>query len=102
MIHIAHALSSNDNVAIKGSEGFYIFSEDTVISVDKTVEMPSNVADVLRLAMDREVDMELAKSLAIHRTSDGIRKIWSEMLATNKYTPQQQKYIDLATRMQFF
>lgn len=102
MIHIAHALSSNDNVAIKGSEGFYIFSEDTVINVDKTVEMPNNVADVLRLAMDRDVDMELAKSLAIHRTSDGIRKIWSEMLATNKYTPQQQKYIDLATRMQFF
>ncbi len=101
LVHAAHYFAGSDNVAIKSKDGFFMFTEDTFHSIEKTICLSDDAVGIIRLALEGAIDSEKAASLGINRSDDEIRAIWSEMLNSRRYTPAQQCYIELATKMQF-
>ena len=102
LVYMAHFLAGNSSLSIKSNDEFFVFDEDKTKVVTKTIAMPDDALGILKIAIERSIDMDKAKALNIHRSEDNIRDVWKEMIDAKCYTPSQQKYIDLATQMQFF
>ncbi len=101
LVLLVQYLASQKDIIIRNNDTIHVFDTDTITTVKSYTVVSSHDINTLKNALDKPIDMELAKSLGIKHSAHEIIDVWKTIIASEKASDKHIKYIELAKKMIF-
>lgn len=101
IVHLSTYLSSLNDIAFINNETVYLFDTVNVQTIKSYTIIDEHDMDTIKNALDKPIDMLLAKKLGINHNETDIIDVWKTILSEKQVSDKHLKYIELAKQMIF-
>ena len=100
-VHLANVLASSQNISFINNDEVYTFDRTKIKKIKSYTVVNNNDLTIIENALDKPIDMNLAKQLDINRSKDDIIDVWKHILDDKQVSDKHLKYVTLAKQMIF-
>lgn len=100
-VHLANHIASAKNIVFVNDNEIYTFERTKIKKVKSYTIIEPHDLTIVKNALDKPIDMTLAKQLGISRSKDDIIDVWKHILEDGQASDKHLKYVTLAKQMIF-